>query len=30
MERSGRRMLRERMDDGTLGRMRCVRTGPAD
>jgi len=29
MERSGKRMLRERMDDGSLGRMRCVRTGPA-
>lgn len=30
LERSGRRILRERQDDGTLGRMRCVRTGPAD
>lgn len=30
LERAGRRILRERQDDGTLGRMRCVRTGPID
>ena len=29
-ERSGARMLRERQADGSLGRMRCVRNGPAD
>lgn len=30
MERAGRRILRERQADGTLGRMRCVLSGPAD
>ncbi|WP_459787288.1 hypothetical protein [Alteriqipengyuania sp. 357] len=30
MERAGRRILREKLADGTLGRMRCVRSGPAD
>lgn len=30
MERVGRSMLRERQEDGSLGRMRCVRTGPTD
>ena len=30
LERAGRTILRQRMDDGTLGRMRCVRSGPAD
>tara|TARA_B100000678_G_scaffold119594_1_gene100265 strand:+ start:63 stop:452 length:390 start_codon:yes stop_codon:yes gene_type:complete len=29
MERVGRSMLRERQADGSLGRMRCVRTGQA-
>lgn len=29
LERAGRRILREREADGTLGRMRCVRSGPA-
>lgn len=30
LERAGRRILRERQADGTLGRMRCVRAGPVD
>ncbi|MBB3033047.1 hypothetical protein [Alteriqipengyuania lutimaris] len=30
LERAGRRILRERQDDGTLGRMRCVLSGPSD
>ena len=30
LERTGRIMLRERADDGTLGEMRCVRAGQAD
>tara|TARA_B100000678_G_scaffold73806_1_gene60660 strand:+ start:3849 stop:4241 length:393 start_codon:yes stop_codon:yes gene_type:complete len=30
LERTGRIMLRERADDGTLGEMRCVRAGPVD
>ncbi|MBD59351.1 MAG: hypothetical protein CL808_04425 [Citromicrobium sp.] len=30
MERAGRSILRERLADGTLGRMRCVRAGPAN
>lgn len=30
LERAGRRILRERQSDGTLGRMRCVRAGPLD
>ena len=30
LERAGRRILRERQGDGTLGRMRCVRAGPLD
>ncbi len=30
LERAGNTILREREEDGTLGRMRCVRTGPVD
>ena len=30
LERTGKRIMRERQADGTLGRMRCVRSGPAD
>ena len=30
LERTGRTMLRERADDGTLGEMRCVRAGPVN
>ncbi|MEL7689511.1 hypothetical protein [Citromicrobium bathyomarinum] len=30
LERTGRTMLRERADDGSLGDMRCVRAGPVN